>query len=392
MSYILNKTTGEVLITLQDGTADGPDINPGLNVSDLDLFGKNYPTYGQLLDENFVRLLQNFANANAPSTPLEGELWYDISNSANQVLRIYTGTSWLPVTPVWVANSAPTTSQVGAQWWDSTNYQLNMYNGSGWTVVGPAYKAPDGKSGSIVENVLDTTGATHTVIKFYTNNNVIAIASYDQAFTLSPANPVTGFSTISPGFTLAAEANNLIYGTVTNSQNLGNIAAVNYARRDIDSLFYGNITLGGGNLLISTNVGGTSRFVNSVLSSNISFYVNLSGTSTRALSINAQTGEVTINQNPTTSLGVVTKQYSDSSIATAIAPLATSYSPALTGIPTAPNVANAFDNSGTIATMYSVQNAIANGNTAPWLGSQRTISTSTPTNGTGNPGDFWFQI
>jgi hypothetical protein len=393
MAYILNKTTGQVLITLQDGTADGPDINPGSNVSDLDLFGKNYPYYGQYMDENFVKLLQNFANAIPPSAPLEGELWYDISNSSNFVLRVYDGTSWIPVTPVWVSTSAPVTTQVGAQWWDSTNYQLNMYNGSGWTTIGPAYKSPDGKSGAIVEDVLDTTGATHTIIKFYTNNNVIAISSYDQAFTLSPANPITGFSLVRPGFTLAAENNNLIYGTTVNAQQLGNIAAVNYARNDIDSTFYGNVTIGGGNLVISTNTGtpGTVRFVNNIINGNISFHASVNGTSTKLLHVNGATGEVTVNQNPASALGVVTKQYSDSSIATAIAPLAPSYSPVLTGIPTAPNVA--FNtNTAQIATMNSVQSAITNSTTAPWMGSHRTVSASLPVNGVGTPGDFWFQI
>jgi hypothetical protein len=55
-------------------------------------------------------------------------------------------------------------------------------------------------------------------------------------------------------------------------------------------------------------------------------------------------------------------------------------------------VAVAATNTAQVATMASVQNAITNGNTAPWLGSQKTVSTFIPTNGTGNPGDFWFQI
>lgn len=391
MAYTINKTTGEVLITLLDGTADGPDINPGLNVSDLDLFGKNYPLYGEFLDENFVKLLQNFANTTAPSTPLEGELWYDISTAGNFVLRIYNGTSWLPVTPVWVSASAPITTQVGAQWWDSTNYQLNMYNGSTWTVVGPGYKQPDGKSGSIVETVTDTTGSTHTIIKFYTNNNVIMIASFDQPFTLNEPSAITGFSVISPGITLAAEANNLFYGTATNAQQLGNIVAANYARTDIDSTFYGNITVGA-NLVIATNIAGATNFINSYTNGNISFTNSLAGVRTRTMNINGVTGEVTVNQNPTNALGVVTKQYSDDSIATAIAPLATISSPAFTGTPTAPNIALASANTAQVASMASVQNAIANGTTAPWLGSQKTVSTSAPVNGTGNTGDFWFQI
>jgi len=391
MSYLINKTTGELLVTLLDGTADGPDINPGLNVADIDLFGKNYPLYGLYQNENFIKLLQNFAGTTAPAKPLQGELWYDLTTG---LLKIYTGTQFIPVSPVIISNSAPTTTLVGAQWWDITNQQLSMWNGSSFTLIGPAYKAPEGKSGAIVEDVLDTVAVTHTIIKFYHNNNVVAISSFDPIFTLSAANPITGFSTIGPGFTLATGvANNLFYGTAVNSQQLGNIAAVNYARNDIDSTFYGNVTIGGGNLVISTNASiGTAKFLNNNLNGNISFHANIGGVSTRVLHINAVTSEVVVNTNPTSSLGVVTKQYSDNSIATAIAPLAPSYSPTFAGVPTAPNVALASANTAQVASMASVQNAITNGNTAPWLGSQKTVSTSLPTNGSGNPGDFWFQI
>lgn len=387
MSYTINKTTGEVLITIPDGTADGPDINPGLNAADIDLFGKNYPLYGQYQNENFIKLLQNFAGTLAPTAPLQGELWYDLNT---HLLKIYTGTSFIPVSPVIVSASAPITTLVGTQWWDSTNYQLNMFNGTGWSLIGPAYKAPDGKSGSIVEDVLDTNGAQHTIIKFYTNNNVSCIVSYDQPFTLAAAYAVAGFSTISPGITLALEANNLFYGTATNTQNLGNIAAINFARNDIDSTFYGNIAVGYKNLSITTTPTQTS-FVNGRNNANLSFYANVVGVNTQVINVNGSTGEVTVAQNPLTALGVVTKQYSDNSIAVAVAPLAPSFSPAFSGIPTAPNVAYSA-NTAQVATMNSVQNAITFSNTAPWLGSQKIVSTSTPSPGSGKPGDFWFQI
>jgi hypothetical protein len=387
MSYTINKTTGEVLITIPDGTADGPDINPGLNIADLDLFGKNYPLYGELQNENFIKLLQNFANTLAPANPLQGELWYDLNT---HLLKIYNGTIFVPVSPVYVSPSAPVTSLVGTQWWDSTNYQLNMYNGTGWSLVGPAYKAPDGKSGALVEDVFDTNGNSHTIIKFYTNNNVSAIVSYDQPFVLGVSSAVTGFSTISPGITLCLEANNLFYGTATNSQNLGNIAAINFARNDIDSTFYGNIAVGYRNLSINTTNSQTS-FINGRNNAGINFHVNAVGVDTQALSINGATGEVSVAQNPVSPLGVVTKQYSDNSIAIAVSPLAPTFSPSFTGVPLAPNVAyNA--NTAQVATMNSVQSAITFSSTAPWLGSQKTVSTATPVTGTGNPGDFWFQI
>jgi hypothetical protein len=390
MAYLINKTTGELLITILDGTADGPDINPGQNAADIDLFGKNYPLYGELQNENFIKLLQNFANSNAPAKPLQGELWYDTSTNGNFVLRVFNGTAWNVVTPVWVSASAPITNQVGAQWWDSTNYQLNVYNGSSWTVVGPAYKAPDGKSGALVESVLDTLGATHNVIKFYSNNNVIAIVSYDASFTLSPANPIAGFSTIGPGMTLASGVNdNLIHGTAVNSQQLGNIAASNYARTDVNSTFSANLSVAN---LTFTSSSSTAQIINTATNGNISFYAAVAGVSTRVLSVNGATGEVTVSAGPSNNLGLVTKQYSDNSIATAVSVLAPLESPALTGVPTAPNVAVFTSNTAQVATMAAVQGAISLSNTALWQGSQKTVSTSTPTNNVGNPGDFWFQI
>jgi hypothetical protein len=176
-----------------------------------------------------------------------------------------------------------------------------------------------------------------------------------------------------------------------NSQLLGNIAAVNYARNDIDSTFYGNIVIGGGNLVISTNVGnGTSKFLNNITNGNISFHANVAGASTALLHLNGATGQVTVHQDPTSALDVATKQYIDNNLSANVSLLATIYSPALTGIPTAPNAAPTA-NTAQIATMSSVHSAISTSNSGAWFGSQKTISTSAPS-GSGNPGDFWFQI
>jgi len=389
MAYNINSTTGQLLVTIQDGTADGPDVNPGQNATDLDLFGKNYPLYGLYQNENFIKLLQNQASTTQPAKPLQGELWYDLNTG---LLKIYTGTQFIPVSPVIVSSTAPTTTVIGTQWWDSINQQLNMWNGSAFTLVGPAYKATDGLSGAIVADVIDTLGTNHTIIEFYHNNKVVAVSSYDATFTLSASTPIAGFTTIAPGLTLAAGiANNLFHGTAVNSQQLGNVAAVNYARTDIDSTFYGNIVVG--NLsVVGNGLNGTVRVVNNIINSNIGFYANINGTSTAMINISGATNEVVVAADPVSRLGVVTKQYSDNSIATAIAPLAPSYGPTFSGIPTAPYVSLPSANTAQVATMASVQNAIANGNTAPWFGSRRTISNGLPTNGTGNPGDFWFQI
>jgi hypothetical protein len=406
MSYLLNKTTGQLLINLVDGTADGPDINPGQNVSDIDLFGKNYPLYGQWLDENFIKLLQNFANATAPAKPLQGELWY---NTSTGFLNVYTGTSWKLVSPVLVSSTAPDPgsfgSVVGTQWWDTVNLQLNSWTGSAWYLVGPGYKAPDGISGPIVEDILDTVGGTHTVTKFYHNANVVAISSLDSTFTISPANPVTGFSTIAPGFTLATGIANEVefIGSATNSKMLGNVVAANYARTDIIPTFSSNILVGGGNISIDSAPTGSARYYNNVLNANVSIWANVGGTPTSALRVlgtDASTNVLyALNVTGNTSIGGntvvggnLTIYGTTTSGITGGGSLVLSFSPALAGVPTTPTVANSFDASGTIASTGFVQNAITYSTTAPWLGSQRTISTNLPNNTQGSVGDFWFQI
>ena len=52
MAYTVNKTTGTVLTTISDGTID--------TTTNLTLIGKNYAGYGEFLNENLVKLLENF--------------------------------------------------------------------------------------------------------------------------------------------------------------------------------------------------------------------------------------------------------------------------------------------------------------------------------------------
>jgi hypothetical protein len=387
MAYIINKSNGQILINLLDGTADGPQVNPGLNVCDLNLVGKNYPTYGEIQNENFVRLLENFNNTTPPTTPLQGQLWYD---SGTGFLKVYNGAGYVPVSPVTTSATAPSSPAAGDVWLDTTNDQFKIYNSTEWLVVGPGYSKLDGKSGALTETVYDTLGNKHTVIKFYTNNHVSAISSFDQAFT--PNVAITGFSTISPGITLSStNFATLLYGTATNSQQLGNVAAVNYARSDITTTFAANVNVGGGKLQLTTLPSGDVSITNSTSSSNTNFYNNIGGFLVRTLTVNGTTGEITVGVDPTNNLGIATKQYVDASISTAISPLATINSPSLTGIPLAPTPATS-DNSTKIATTQFTQAAIAASTQALWLGSSKFVSTTTPTSGDGNVGDFWFQI
>ena len=78
MSYIIVKSDGATLCTINDGT-----INT--TATSLGLPGRLYPGYGQVFDTNYVHLLESFAATTPPVNPLRGQLWYDIGNT---VLRI----------------------------------------------------------------------------------------------------------------------------------------------------------------------------------------------------------------------------------------------------------------------------------------------------------------
>ena len=58
MSYVINRTNGDILINLPDGALD--------NSTGLSLVGRNYIGYGEIQQENFIKLLENFANSTRP--------------------------------------------------------------------------------------------------------------------------------------------------------------------------------------------------------------------------------------------------------------------------------------------------------------------------------------
>ena len=62
MAYTINKTDGTTLATITDGTID--------NTSSLTLIGKSYSGFGEALNENLVKLLENSASTSTPSAPI----------------------------------------------------------------------------------------------------------------------------------------------------------------------------------------------------------------------------------------------------------------------------------------------------------------------------------
>ena len=127
MSYTINNTRGTVVTTVTPGTTQV--------VGGITLIGKNYTGYGELIAEDFVKLLENQANTSAPSSPQTGQLWYDTSES---MLKAYDGTAWDRL-QVSVGTSAPSSATAGALWLDTTSDKiLKIYDGAAWQATSMA--------------------------------------------------------------------------------------------------------------------------------------------------------------------------------------------------------------------------------------------------------------
>jgi hypothetical protein len=314
MAYNLTRTDGTVLINLGDGYIDS---STGVN-----LIGRNTPSYGDAQNQNFVRLLENFADTLPPSQTVaalntqKGTVWYD---TANQVLRVYDGANWNYSTGRIVASSAPLatgniTLHAGDQWYDNVNNQLNTWDGTQWQLIGPQASSTYGKSGSFVETILDPAGIYHVVVNAYSSGNLISVTNYDSTFT--PLTPIAGFTTINPGINLNTNNNSLYNGTATNSTLLANITPAQFARRDQYNAFAsdinvaGNITFGYANIRFTSN--NNIAVHNNAYQGNVNFYVNSGLGNINTLHIDGVTGLATVYGDPVTSKGIATKNYVDS--------------------------------------------------------------------------------
>jgi len=139
MAYTIRNTDGSVLLLLGDGKIDS-------NSTSLTLLGKNYSNYGEIWNNNFIKVMGNFANASAPSAPIKGQLWYD---SLGKKLNLYDDV-WEPLNGAQVSNSLPSSLSSGDLWFDSVNNQLFIKTENDIRLVGPAFSSTIGTNGWVL--------------------------------------------------------------------------------------------------------------------------------------------------------------------------------------------------------------------------------------------------
>ena len=198
MPYTINytDTVNKGTITVVDNTLNSETT--------LQFPGRGTTAYGQAVNENFLHLLENFANTTAPLRPVEGQLWYDSTQGVDQ-LKVYDGTNWVASGGLKKAAAAPAVanSSAGDLWVNTDSQQLYLFTGSAWVLVGPDFS--DGLlTGATAQAIVGIDDITYNVLTIKVEDQPVIIIS-SQSFI--PKVSIKGFRTgINPGMNIANEA------------------------------------------------------------------------------------------------------------------------------------------------------------------------------------------
>ena len=163
--FIVSNTQGTLTITIPPGEVNGSSSGaaPGSAgyLTDLKLHGMGVMRWGEGLNESILRVAETFAceeKSGSPGTPkdsgdlggnlginapIAGQQWFNLSNDK---LYVYNGSDWLLSGAVSTGTTAPTTPQEGDMWYNTGTSgnpcnakQLMVYNGSVWRSVAHDY-------------------------------------------------------------------------------------------------------------------------------------------------------------------------------------------------------------------------------------------------------------
>lgn len=437
-SYIINKTNGSILSTVVSGTVD--------NTTDLALIGKGYLGFGEKVNENFVKLLENFANSTQPSKPLSGQIWFD---TANSLIKYYDGAEFKQTAAFYFRSVEPDNPVEGEFWFNTVTEKFFTYYNDQWKAIGEDTLTLT-RTGLVSDTVTDTVGVDHRVAYILVNDRKVAYISSDDAFV--PQTAISNFAEIKKGITLSTESLTYLNGVASISLALrdeaegDDLLANQFLRSDVSTTAEGPLRVNtqlrvgaSNNLRLETDAASHGFIYNTQNNKNVVLKITRNNVGTDVLTVNGTSAKVGINRTePNYELDVLgsggfsgnlvvsgilsstTASYGTNStrVATTAFVQGEKFSPAFTGVPTAPTASTgtntpqlattAFVQSEKVSTTFSgtptaptapegtnttqiATTAFVQSATSKWGGSLKYVSTSTPSSATGDNGDFWFQ-
>jgi len=257
MPYQIDRFDGTVLVNLADGVVD--------TTTDLRLVGRNVAGYGEVQNENFVKLLENFARADTPPPKaLVGQLWFD-KNADKLRPSVFDGSQWRNLAITQVQATEPSNAKEGDLWWDTVNNKFDV-------------------------------GTDHPVSVGYIDDEPYMVMA-NASFTIDQTEtPLTGFTVIRPGITAkTTNANGItsgvtrFFGTAGDADRLGGRLADTWANREEDEIITGNFkfqnadgySVGPNNeLKINVDTGNQNARIVNEIDDVLIFGVNYSGSTT----------------------------------------------------------------------------------------------------------------
>tara|TARA_B110000503_G_scaffold129783_1_gene202383 strand:- start:15442 stop:17301 length:1860 start_codon:yes stop_codon:yes gene_type:complete len=243
MSYKLNKTDGELLVELADGVIDTV-------TTDITLVGKNYKGFGEFLNENFIKLMENFAGTGVPGSPLVGQMWYDTGEAR---MKLYDGIAFRSAGGPIISNVRPN-MVAGDIWIDNENNKMYFFDGTDLVLVGPGYDAAQGQSGFEVVSIIDISARERVILKLWIGGTLFGIVSKEE-FRLAGSGKIPGFpddaadivvparQLIKKGFNVV-DASFWYQGTAAEARSLVNNQGVAFTSADFLSTTSNSETVG----------------------------------------------------------------------------------------------------------------------------------------------------
>jgi hypothetical protein len=230
MSYVILNGDGSGLTIIQDGQIDSSSTS-------LTLIGREAVSYGQSLNQNFVYLLENFANVTPPNNSKVGQLWFD---TTHQKLKIKNNSGFSPINVVDLSIRQPTTQIPGEFYFNTLHQTLHFLNNSSYYVTIPSYL--DGQVSGLNNSVIsDNASLSHSVALVDTYGNTagaltleaFTASTNDSSITFSRAN--TSSLYLVNGLTIIGDikATNSLYST---NGNITNLTATNFVLNGTDIL------------------------------------------------------------------------------------------------------------------------------------------------------------
>ena len=228
MAYQIDRFNGTFLVSVDDQTLNS-------TATDLRFVGRNYSGYGEIENENFLHLLENFANSSAPPRAISGQTWFD---TTTKKLKIYDGNKFKVTTGAESSATAPAGLAAGDFWWDNQNEQIRVWNGTEFILVGPEKSPIYGDTSTAPAVVKDSVGSDQQIIKFQVGGETIAIVSRSTFNLNTVINPITGFGLLKPGInfinsdptTGETSSTHRFVGTASNAERLGGLTVDSFLR------------------------------------------------------------------------------------------------------------------------------------------------------------------